>query len=167
MKKEKSGGSYDELIDSELISEPSLRDREKMPFQIKEEGMPETDYRIIEPDPAVKKRQGPQMSMDDRPAEGNYRPIGSEPADVKPLDRRAPDQSMRQEGSDPSLKQKPGENPLPTDGTDIRDSVFQGDKTAPKDSSGATKPVRKLKRIGPGEVSEPSPIDRKEGAVEK
>lgn len=164
VKKEKTEGSFQELIDRDLISEPGIFEHSKKEYRAKEILEPQGDAGTIEPERHVRKKDQPGMNPDDRLAEGKYKPMGGEKTEVKPLDRKLGADKPGFGGDDEDSSKKnirdmagPAENK-----DEIKPSPESIDRNADAKDKKKSRLIKSESRAG-----SPKPIDREPGAVEK
>ena len=84
---EKEEGSFNTMLENELISESKYLSYEKIGFPNKQELKTESIEGIIEPDKNRKIKTDPDMKNRDKQIEGDYRGFGSKKPDIRPLKR--------------------------------------------------------------------------------
>lgn len=74
IKREQGYGSFEELVESELISEPELFEHSGRRFEMSSSLEPEADIEIMEAEPGLRKDPDPGPERRERPEENLYSP---------------------------------------------------------------------------------------------
>ena len=113
IKKEKSGGDFDSMLESELINEAKASRHDKIDFPSREKLEPEYEGGIIEP--KTEKRGDPDTEIRTAPMEGNYRPLGLPESQVEAL-KKIPDNGKSEQKTDAIMPMRPDTDKTPAAG---------------------------------------------------
>jgi hypothetical protein len=156
MKREREGGNFSSMLDSEVINEMKRIDAEKMRFPTKTNLEPEADRGIVEPESVRKAKESPEIKEAEPLFEGDYRSKGGSAADVRPVERKST--APATEPGTVIEREKSGLEPLPE-----RETVTKPDATFRRDTD-----VRKLEKRKPvrgTDIRDPEPVDREGGII--
>ena len=87
IKREREGGNYASMLDTEVINEMKKIDKDKIQFPSRSNLEPETDRGIIEPESPRKVRPSPDVTVQDPLFEGDYRSKRGIDSDVRPIEK--------------------------------------------------------------------------------
>lgn len=158
VKREREGGNFSAMLDSEVINEMKSIEAGKMRFPTKTNLEPETDQGIVESDYGRKKRETPEVREPEPVMEGEYRPKGAPPADVRPVERKGGVTAPAGAPGSVVDTEKSSIEPLPERETGTRpDATFRRDTDV--------RQLEKRKPIRGTDIREPAPVDREGGII--
>jgi hypothetical protein len=156
LKREREGGNFTTMLDSEVINEMKRLDTGKMRFPTKTNLEPEADRGIIEPERGRKAKETPEMKEAEPLVEGDYRSRGGPATDVRAVERKGGTRTA--EPGAVIEKEKSAIEPLPE-----RETVSKPDSNFRRDTD--VRPLEKRKPVRGTDIREPEPVDRQGGII--
>jgi hypothetical protein len=156
VKREREGGNFSTMLDSEVINEMKRIDAEKMRFPTKTNLEPEADRGIVEPESGRKAKESPEIKEAEPLFEGDYRSKGGPAADVRSIERKGATPAT--EPNTVIEKEKSGLEPLPE-----RETVKKPDANFRRDTD--VRQLEKRKPVRGTDIRDPEPVDREGGII--
>jgi hypothetical protein len=156
VKREREGGNFSSMLDSEVINEMKRIDTEKMRFPSRTNLEPEADRGIVEPDSGRKAKESPEVREAEPLFEGGYRSGGGPAADVRSIERKGGATAVEQNAV--IEKEKGGIEPLPE-----RETATKPDAAFRRDTD--VRQLEKRKPVRGADIRDPEPVEREGGII--